>query len=53
MDDDDEENMSPVDLNMARFLDGDDDFANQRRCRKLKMIPSVPEGSWLIKNLVG
>ena len=45
--------MSPVDLCMARFLDGDDEAAHQRRCRKLKLIPSIPEGSWFIKNIVG
>ena len=54
MEDDEEEGtMSPVDLCMARFLDGDDEIAYQRRCRKLKLIPSVPEGSWFVKNMVG
>ncbi|GFP79339.1 protein enhanced disease resistance 2-like [Phtheirospermum japonicum] len=34
---------------MQRFVDGDDDFRNSR----LKLIPSVPKGSWIVRQSVG
>lgn len=39
----------------CRFLDGDldDPAANSRRHNMLKLIPSVPQGSWIIKQSVG
>ncbi|KAM7251184.1 hypothetical protein ACFE04_023067 [Oxalis oulophora] len=32
-----------------RFVDGDDEFRNSR----LKLIPSVPQGSWIVRQSVG
>ncbi|KAK4389143.1 protein ENHANCED DISEASE RESISTANCE 2 [Sesamum angolense] len=32
-----------------RFVDGDDEFRNSR----LKLIPSVPKGSWIVRQSVG
>lgn len=39
----------------CRFLEGDlhDSVANQKRHSMLKLIPSVPQGSWIIKQTVG
>ena len=39
----------------CRFLEGDldDPAANSRRHNMLKLIPSVPQGSWIIKQSVG
>lgn len=39
----------------CRFLEGDlnDPVANSRRHNMLKLIPSVPQGSWIIKQSVG
>ncbi|XP_062227891.1 protein ENHANCED DISEASE RESISTANCE 2-like isoform X2 [Phragmites australis] len=34
---------------LQRFADGDDDFRNSR----LKLIPSVPKGSWIVRQSVG
>ncbi|XP_047319903.1 protein ENHANCED DISEASE RESISTANCE 2-like [Impatiens glandulifera] len=34
---------------LQRFVDGDDDFRNSR----LKLIPSVPKGSWIVRQSVG
>ncbi|ONM25955.1 Protein ENHANCED DISEASE RESISTANCE 2 [Zea mays] len=34
---------------LQRFFDGDDDFRNSR----LKLIPSVPKGSWIVRQSVG
>ncbi|KAL2551137.1 Protein ENHANCED DISEASE RESISTANCE 2 [Forsythia ovata] len=34
---------------LKRFVDGDDEFRN---CR-LKLIPSVPKGSWIVRQSVG
>ncbi|XP_008645142.1 protein ENHANCED DISEASE RESISTANCE 2 isoform X2 [Zea mays] len=34
---------------LQRFFDGDDEFCNSR----LKLIPSVPKGSWLVRQSVG
>ncbi|KAK9120384.1 hypothetical protein Syun_018001 [Stephania yunnanensis] len=34
---------------MQRFVDGDDEFRNSR----LKLIPSVPKGSWIVRQSVG
>ncbi|XP_052297629.1 protein ENHANCED DISEASE RESISTANCE 2-like isoform X1 [Citrus sinensis] len=34
---------------LQRFVDGDDEFRNSR----LKLIPSVPEGSWIVRQSVG
>lgn len=38
-----------------RFLEGDmdDPAANSKRHNMLKLIPSVPQGSWIIKQSVG
>ncbi|XP_052117993.1 protein ENHANCED DISEASE RESISTANCE 2 [Arachis duranensis] len=34
---------------LQRFVDGDDEFRNSR----LKLIPSVPKGSWIVRQSVG
>lgn len=34
---------------LQRFFDGDDEFRNSR----LKLIPSVPKGSWIVRQSVG
>jgi len=34
---------------LQRFVDGDDSFRNSR----LKLIPSVPKGSWIVRQSVG
>ncbi|KAG9452876.1 hypothetical protein H6P81_005780 [Aristolochia fimbriata] len=34
---------------MQRFVDGDDEFRNSR----FKLIPSVPKGSWIVRQSVG
>ncbi|XP_019225469.1 PREDICTED: protein ENHANCED DISEASE RESISTANCE 2-like isoform X2 [Nicotiana attenuata] len=34
---------------LQRFVDGDDDFRNSR----MKLIPSVPKGSWIVRQSVG
>ncbi|KAB2039295.1 hypothetical protein ES319_D03G204100v1 [Gossypium barbadense] len=34
---------------LHRFVDGDDEFRNSR----LKLIPSVPKGSWIVRQSVG
>ncbi|KAF8670391.1 hypothetical protein HU200_050694 [Digitaria exilis] len=34
---------------LQRFFDGDEDFRNSR----LKLIPSVPKGSWIVRQSVG
>ncbi|CAO2819732.1 unnamed protein product [Amaranthus hypochondriacus] len=34
---------------LQRFVDGDDEFRNGR----LKLIPSVPKGSWIVRQSVG
>ncbi|KAJ4774992.1 Protein ENHANCED DISEASE RESISTANCE 2 [Rhynchospora pubera] len=34
---------------LQRFVDGDDEFRNNR----LKLIPSVPKGSWIVRQSVG
>ncbi|KAH9687041.1 protein ENHANCED DISEASE RESISTANCE 2-like [Citrus sinensis] len=34
---------------LRRFVDGDDEFCNSR----LKVIPSVPKGSWIVRQSVG
>ncbi|XP_031282490.1 protein ENHANCED DISEASE RESISTANCE 2 isoform X2 [Pistacia vera] len=34
---------------LQRFIDGDDEFRNSR----LKLIPSVPKGSWIVRQSVG
>jgi hypothetical protein len=34
---------------LQRFVDGDDEFRNSR----LKLIPSVPQGSWIVRQSVG
>ncbi|XP_047969699.1 protein ENHANCED DISEASE RESISTANCE 2-like isoform X2 [Salvia hispanica] len=34
---------------VQRFVDGDDEFRNSR----LKLIPSVPKGSWIVRQSVG
>nr|CAB3448485.1 unnamed protein product [Digitaria exilis] len=34
---------------LQRFFDGDDEFRNSR----LKLIPSVPKGSWMVRQSVG
>ncbi|KAG6514008.1 hypothetical protein ZIOFF_024346 [Zingiber officinale] len=34
---------------LQRFVDGDDEFRNTR----LKLIPSVPKGSWIVRQSVG
>ncbi|GAB4857943.1 Protein ENHANCED DISEASE RESISTANCE 2 [Ancistrocladus abbreviatus] len=34
---------------LERFVDGDDDFRNSR----LKLIPVVPKGSWIVRQSVG
>ncbi|XP_062187078.1 protein ENHANCED DISEASE RESISTANCE 2-like [Phragmites australis] len=34
---------------LQRFFDGDDDFRNSR----LKLLPSVPKGSWIVRQSVG
>eukprot|EP00250_Pteridium_aquilinum_P010307 c19285_g1_i1 orf=2-2230(-) len=34
---------------LQRFIDGDDGFRNNR----LKLIPSVPKGSWIVRQSVG
>ncbi|KAJ7942581.1 protein ENHANCED DISEASE RESISTANCE 2-like, partial [Quillaja saponaria] len=34
---------------LQRFVDGDDEFRNSR----LKLIPSVPKGSWIVRQIVG
>ncbi|KAJ0967982.1 hypothetical protein J5N97_024899 [Dioscorea zingiberensis] len=34
---------------LQRFADGDDEFRNSR----LKLIPSVPKGSWIVRQSVG
>ncbi|XP_024396181.1 protein ENHANCED DISEASE RESISTANCE 2 isoform X3 [Physcomitrium patens] len=34
---------------LQRFVDGDDNFRNSR----LKLIPSVPQGSWIVRQSVG
>ncbi|KAI7988009.1 Protein ENHANCED DISEASE RESISTANCE 2 [Camellia lanceoleosa] len=34
---------------LQRFVDGDDEFRNSR----LKIIPSVPNGSWIVRQSVG
>ncbi|KAL7222162.1 hypothetical protein ACSBR1_023969 [Camellia fascicularis] len=34
---------------LQRFVDGDDEFCNSR----LKIIPSVPKGSWIVRQSVG
>lgn len=34
---------------LKRFVDGDDEFRNSR----LKLIPSVPKGSWIVRQSVG
>ena len=38
-----------------RFVEGDvhDPAANSKRHNMLKLIPSVPQGSWVIKQAVG
>uniref|UniRef100_A0A166F4Z1 START domain-containing protein n=1 Tax=Daucus carota subsp. sativus TaxID=79200 RepID=A0A166F4Z1_DAUCS len=36
-------------VNLQRFVDGDDEFRNSR----LKLIPSVPKGSWIVRQSVG
>ena len=38
-----------------RFVEGDpaDPAANRKRDNMLKLIPSVPQGSWIIKQAVG
>lgn len=40
---------------LFRFLEGDlnDPAANRKRHNMLKLIPSVPQGSWIIKQAVG
>ncbi|KAK9218351.1 hypothetical protein WN943_006988 [Citrus x changshan-huyou] len=34
---------------LQQFVDGDNEFRNSR----LKLIPSVPEGSWIVRQSVG
>uniref|UniRef100_A0A7N0V3P5 START domain-containing protein n=1 Tax=Kalanchoe fedtschenkoi TaxID=63787 RepID=A0A7N0V3P5_KALFE len=34
---------------LQRFVDGDDEFRNSR----MKLIPSVPKGSWIVRQSVG
>ncbi|KAF8737800.1 hypothetical protein HU200_014030 [Digitaria exilis] len=34
---------------LQRFFDGDDEFRNSR----LKLIPSIPKGSWIVRQSVG
>ncbi|GLT58496.1 hypothetical protein SLA2020_313830 [Shorea laevis] len=34
---------------LQRFIDGDDEFRNSR----LKLIPTVPKGSWIVRQSVG
>ncbi|XP_028755674.1 protein ENHANCED DISEASE RESISTANCE 2-like, partial [Neltuma alba] len=34
---------------LQRFVDGDDEFRNSR----FKLIPSVPKGSWIVRQSVG
>ncbi|XP_059275549.1 protein ENHANCED DISEASE RESISTANCE 2-like isoform X6 [Lycium ferocissimum] len=34
---------------LQRFVDGDDDFRNSR----MKLLPSVPKGSWIVRQSVG
>ncbi|KAL5724656.1 Protein ENHANCED DISEASE RESISTANCE 2 [Ranunculus cassubicifolius] len=34
---------------LERFVDGDDEFRNSR----MKLIPSVPKGSWIVRQSVG
>ncbi|KAL6501799.1 Protein ENHANCED DISEASE RESISTANCE 2 [Orobanche gracilis] len=41
-------NLVPGSL-LQRFVDGDDEFRNSR----LKLIPSVPKGSWIVRQSVG
>ncbi|XP_056174226.1 protein ENHANCED DISEASE RESISTANCE 2-like isoform X2 [Syzygium oleosum] len=36
-------------FNFQRFVDGDDEFRNSR----LKLIPLVPKGSWIVRQSVG
>ncbi|EYU24300.1 hypothetical protein MIMGU_mgv1a010999mg [Erythranthe guttata] len=36
-------------FNLQWFVDGDDEFRNSR----LKLIPSVPKGSWIVRQSVG
>eukprot|EP01025_Chloroclados_australasicus_P066857 TRINITY_DN9237_c0_g1_i2.p1 TRINITY_DN9237_c0_g1~~TRINITY_DN9237_c0_g1_i2.p1 ORF type:complete len:502 (-),score=31.95 TRINITY_DN9237_c0_g1_i2:449-1954(-) len=45
-----EPGMHPFDLCMARFLSGGDD---EVKSAKLKLIPAVGEGSWVLKQAVG
>ena len=40
-------------LETCRFLAGDGEEADQNRHRMFKLIPSVVQGSWVIKQAVG
>ncbi|KAK9863896.1 hypothetical protein WJX84_006498 [Apatococcus fuscideae] len=44
---------TPFDLVLSRFLAGAGDEADQNRHRMFKLIPSVVQGSWVIKQAVG
>lgn len=46
---DDQDALCPFDLNLARFLAG----SNALRDSKLKLIPSLAEGSWIVRQAVG
>lgn len=43
------DNMSPADRCVARFLQG----PQKRKNQNLKIVPSVVEGPWVVKSVVG
>ncbi|KAK9836134.1 hypothetical protein WJX81_004188 [Elliptochloris bilobata] len=51
--DDSDSELAPFDLALARFLAGSGPSADRRRSSMFKLVPSVEQGSWIIRQSVG